>query len=238
MTGLLCTLAALPLFAAQILCLAVILIYSGAGKCFANTAAFTLFIAVSIPVNTVNLKMDVDLERAGGRLNYPLARGCGSLGFVVISTVLGLMMDAPQFGYISVPVGGLILILCEIPVHLWADRRLKALRAAGEKGGDSDAESAVESASSLPAFAKQNGRFCLMLLGTVLIDRRGVDYPLLRQRMPEGCLVRLMNAAPTNVLRQVRETGYAPLIELTDEADARGIETMHGTTGHWNRAVE
>lgn len=160
---------ALPLFAAQILCLAVILIYSGAGKCFANTAAFTLFIAVSIPVNTVNLKMDVDLERAGGRLNYPLARGCGSLGFVVISTVLGLMMDAPQFGYISVPVGGLILILCEIPVHLWADRRLKALRAAGGKGVGADVESAVESASSLPAFAKQNGRFCLMLLGTVLI---------------------------------------------------------------------
>ena len=76
------------------------------------------------------------------------------------------------------------------------------------------------------------------LKGTELIDRRGYAYPLLRQRMPEGCLVRLMNAAPTNVVRQVTEAGWSPLIELTDENTFDEISTTGTTAGHWNRAVE
>ncbi|MBO2517457.1 MAG: hypothetical protein CW338_09365, partial [Clostridiales bacterium] len=131
---------------------------------------FTLFIAVSIPVNTVNLKMDVDLERAGGGVNYPLARGCGSFGFVVISTILGFLMV--RVSKVCVPVGGLILILCEIPLHFIADRKLKRLRAARAGDAASGAvcnDASVEPASSLPVFAKQNGRFMLMLLGTILI---------------------------------------------------------------------
>ena len=76
------------------------------------------------------------------------------------------------------------------------------------------------------------------LQGTVLTDRRGYEYPLLRLRMPEGCLVRLMNAAPTDVRRQVREAGYAPLTELTDERGWDDLEERAATTGHWNRPVE
>ena len=67
---------------------------------------------------------------------------------------------------------------------------------------------------------------------TALTDRKGVSFPLLRQRLPEGCLVRLMNALPTDNLARVKAAGYAPLIELTLEG---GEET---TAGHWNRPVE
>ena len=70
------------------------------------------------------------------------------------------------------------------------------------------------------------------LRGTTLIDRKGVAFPLLRQRLPEGCLVRLMNALPTDNLARVKAAGYAPLIELTLEG---GEEA---TSGHWNRPVE
>jgi len=70
------------------------------------------------------------------------------------------------------------------------------------------------------------------LQGTVLTDRKGVSFPLLRQRLPEGCLVRLMNALPTDNLARVKAAGYAPLIELTLE----GGESS--TSGHWNRPVE
>jgi len=70
------------------------------------------------------------------------------------------------------------------------------------------------------------------LRGTTLIDRKGVAFPLLRQRLPEGCLVRLMNALPTDNLARVKAAGYAPLIELTLEGGGEA------TSGHWNRPVE
>lgn len=86
------------------------------------------------------------------------------------------------------------------------------------------------------------------LAGQTLTDRRGTVYPLLRQRLPEGCLVRLMNALPTNNIRRVRQAGYAPMMVLTMEnaqeaADVRTVmdgemRELEGTSNHWNRPVE
>ena len=66
----------------------------------------------------------------------------------------------------------------------------------------------------------------------------------MRLRLPEGCLVRLLNALPTDNLRRVRGAGFAPLAELTVEAPEevaailRGESSGQSTSGHWNRAVE
>lgn len=86
------------------------------------------------------------------------------------------------------------------------------------------------------------------LAGQTLTDRRGTVYPLLRQRLPEGCLVRLMNALPTNNIRRVRQACYAPMMVLTTEnaqeaADVRAVmdgemRELEGTSNHWNRPVE
>lgn len=88
------------------------------------------------------------------------------------------------------------------------------------------------------------------LQGTVLTDRKGVHYPLLRQRLPEGCLVRLMNALPTNNLARVMQCGYPYLVTLTQENAQEttllcdilnGTEEtrmLTGTQNHWNRPVE
>ena len=82
------------------------------------------------------------------------------------------------------------------------------------------------------------------LRGTSLRDRRGAELPLLRLRLPEGCLVRLLNALPTDNLRRVRSAGFASLVELTVEepeqvaAILRGEGSGQSTSGHWNRAVE
>ncbi len=75
------------------------------------------------------------------------------------------------------------------------------------------------------------------LQGTTFIDRRNTAFPLLRQRLPEGCLVRLMNSVPTDVLGKVRAARYAPLITLTDET-AWPSDAKETTTAHWNRPVE
>ncbi len=86
------------------------------------------------------------------------------------------------------------------------------------------------------------------LAGTAFTDRRGVRFPLMRLRLPEGCLVRLMNSVPTDVVGRVRSAGYTPLMTLTEE---RGValdeavavwqgerSTMETTSAHWNRPVE
>ena len=85
------------------------------------------------------------------------------------------------------------------------------------------------------------------LAGNVLEDRMGHRFPLLRERMPEGCLVRLMNTLPTDAAER-RDVRYR-CAELTDEnaEDAEQVlkafadyrkTGLQSTSGHWNRAVE
>ena len=86
------------------------------------------------------------------------------------------------------------------------------------------------------------------LENTCLTDRKGFAFPLLRQRMPEGCLIRLMNSLPTDNVQKVRAAGYAGLHELSVETGAALAQAVHvvkggkaemeTTSGHWQRPVE
>ncbi|MBE5796785.1 MAG: U32 family peptidase [Clostridiales bacterium] len=86
------------------------------------------------------------------------------------------------------------------------------------------------------------------LEGTAFTDRRNAVFPLLRMRLPEGCLVRLMNSVPTDVVSRVRRAGFTPLMTLSSEAGAALAEAMEvwqggssrqeTNAGHWNRPVE
>jgi putative protease len=86
------------------------------------------------------------------------------------------------------------------------------------------------------------------LQGTALIDRRSTAFPLLRQRLPEGCLVRLMNSVPTDIVGRVRGAGWSAMMTLNGES---GMDIEHAvavwtgekglgesTSAHWNRPVE
>ncbi len=85
------------------------------------------------------------------------------------------------------------------------------------------------------------------LEGNLLEDTMGHAFPLLRQRLPEGCRIRLMNMLPTDWTD--RKGIRFRLVELTTEnkeeaeqvlnAFAMGKKTgLEATGGHWNRAVE
>ena len=85
------------------------------------------------------------------------------------------------------------------------------------------------------------------LAGNVLEDTMGHAFPLLRQRLPEGCRVRLMNVLPTDWTD--RKGIRFPAVELTTErreeteqvleAAETGTRTgLEATSGHWNRPVE
>ena len=86
------------------------------------------------------------------------------------------------------------------------------------------------------------------LQGTALIDRRNTAFPLLRKRLPEGCLVRLMNSLPTDIVARVRAAGWPVLMTLTGESGGEienAIRVWNGgksrgetTSAHWNRPVE
>ena len=86
------------------------------------------------------------------------------------------------------------------------------------------------------------------LAGTALIDRRNTAFPLLRQRLPEGCLIRLMNSVPTDIVERVRRAGWPALMTLNGESDVEienAVAVWNGekgrgetTSAHWNRPVE
>ncbi len=86
------------------------------------------------------------------------------------------------------------------------------------------------------------------LKGTAFIDRRNTVFPLLRQRLPEGCLVRLMNSVPTDIVERVRRAAWPALMTLNGESAEEldsAIAVWQGekgwgdtTSAHWNRPVE
>ena len=90
------------------------------------------------------------------------------------------------------------------------------------------------------------------LRGQVLEDRKGYRFPLLRQRLPEGCLVQLMNALPTdniyNAQCTMHNAQFKAVVLTTEDAEEtrmvleafmEGRKTDGETTsGHWKRAVE
>jgi len=86
------------------------------------------------------------------------------------------------------------------------------------------------------------------LTGQVLEDRRGYRFPLLRQRLPEGCLVQLMNVVPTDNMNSAFNIQHSGLVFTTEDSEEteevlkafkEGRKSKGETTsGHWKRAVE
>ena len=86
------------------------------------------------------------------------------------------------------------------------------------------------------------------LKGQVLEDRKGYRFPLLRQRLPEGCLVELMNAFPTDLIVNSELKMPKALVFTTEDPEEteevleafREERKVKGetTTGHWKRPVE
>ena len=96
------------------------------------------------------------------------------------------------------------------------------------------------------------------LAGQVLEDRKGYRFSLLRQRLPEGCLVQLMNALPTDNIAnsefriknsELKAYGSMKALVLTTENREETEEVLRAfmegrktnaetTSGHWKRAVE
>lgn len=131
-----------------------------------TTVGFALYVAFSMSVNSLNLKMYVDAGHNGIHVNYGVSRGMGSLAYVLISSVLGYMIVNTSIR--AVPVAGLIVGAFQFAAFIAFKRGEKSFLAiCGSE--DMKVLTRSETGVSMDEFARQNKRFCLLLAGTVLL---------------------------------------------------------------------
>ena len=194
----------------------------------------------------------------------------GKLGGVVLGTVGQLGMDWP----VPYGAGSGIPVMNRQAAALLLEEGCEFVTASPELTGK---ELAVLCAGNAPIAVNVYGRTQLMLLhhcpartylgldrghrdcrmcdtrsadalaGTSLEDRLGHSFPLLRLRLPEGCLVRLLNMLPAeNTDRREVRFRCAELTDETPEEAGRVLDAfaecrktgMKSTAGHWTRPVE
>ena len=166
------------LLALQVILLAIL--WSHPVKSVACSVCYTLYMTFAIPVNAVNLDLCVRLENAKAPLNFNFARSMGSMAFVVLSTILGILTK--QIGYQILPAAGLCVILIQLAGNVLVDRDLRQHEA--QELPEGAAPEPVRS-SSMAAFIRENKAFCLMLFGTIWI--------FIAHNMDGNFLIKLVN---------------------------------------------
>ncbi len=156
------------------------LLWSHPVKSTLCSVCYTLYMMFAIPVNAVNLDLCVRLERAKAPLNFNFARSMGSMAFVILSTLLGILTK--KAGYQILPVAGLCVILIQLAGNRLVD---KDLRKAEESTEAAREENVPEKSSSMAVFIRENKAFCLMLFGTIWI--------FIAHNMDGNFLIKLVN---------------------------------------------
>ena len=127
-------------------------------RCPAVSAAFVTYTGFCTTVNCLNLKLYADADRAGARIDYGFTRGIGSVAYVSISVVLGVLTDRVSFRML--PFIG--LILCA--VQFLAFMRFSRFVVDGKKAGPFG-----ERSTSLSAFFRNDPRYAVLLTGVILL---------------------------------------------------------------------
>ena len=149
------------LCAVQLVCLAVMRLRPVSG--LFTSVLYVLYTTALMAVNAVNLDLCVRLEHARAELNFGLARSTGSIAFMVISVLLGILVE--RTSHLVLLTGSMAVVLYQFCCNFLVDRDLRAAEASfpSEKGA-AKAESA-----SLSRFIRQNPSFSVLLLGVMVI---------------------------------------------------------------------
>ena len=124
-----------------------------------TSVVFALYVAFSVSLNSINLKLFVDCVHGGQGVNYGVARSMGSAAFVLASVVLGILVK--RLGVHVLPWAGLVMVALQAAAH-WILRRGYA--PAAVRGGQS-----AHRGRTMLAFLRENPRFSVLLLGAALI---------------------------------------------------------------------
>ena len=133
-----------------------------------TTISFALFTGFSMCVNSLILKMYVDAGKNGAEIDFGIARGCGSFAYVVISFILGAVVNATTVR--AVVWAAAVICVLQLASYMIFTAKLNV---AGIRSDRRDEHEAAirneERGSGLIQFAADNRKFCLLLLGTLLI---------------------------------------------------------------------
>ncbi len=124
-----------------------------------TSAAFALYVAFSVSLNSINLKLFVDCVHGGQGVDYGVARGMGSAAFVLASVVLGVLVK--RLGVHVLPWAGLVMVALQALAHVLLRR---GYAPAAVRGGQTG-----HRGRTMLAFLGENRRFTVLLLGAALI---------------------------------------------------------------------
>ena len=147
----------LPLLILQ--CAAVLPLLLFPVKSAATVVSYTLYICFTIAVNSLNLKLYTDALHHGCRIDYGFARGLGSSAYVLLSMLLGVIIEGTSIR--SVPLFGLLLGLLQMLAFSLIRRKLPA---DASSPGKTD-----QHGVSLPVFVGKNRKFTVLLCGIALL---------------------------------------------------------------------
>lgn len=152
-----------PVLAAETAALFILLAFPE--KSIVISAVYSFYIAVSTSVNSLNLELYTDAVHRGAEIDYGMARGAGSMGYVLTSFVVGLLCE--RISERIIPAAGLVICAMQFAAFLNFRKQLKCqVPEAGHRTGPS-ADSGE--ASSIGAFLLRNKSFSLILLGSILV---------------------------------------------------------------------
>ena len=124
-----------------------------------TSAAFALYVAFSVSLNSINLKLFVDCVHGGQGVDYGVARGMGSASYVLASLVLGVLVK--RLGVHVLPWAGLTMVALQALTHVLLRR---GYAPAAVRGGQSEPRG-----RTMLSFLRENPRFTVLLVGAALI---------------------------------------------------------------------
>ena len=130
------------------------------GRCAAVTVGYAAFLAVALSANSLLLKISADLTYRGTPVNYGVARGTGSLTYMLVSILLGILLERRSARLL--PLAALLFTAGQAAANVWMLRKTGTAPVARQSAGD-------RSGASLGRFFRENPRFTMLLLGSVLV---------------------------------------------------------------------
>ncbi len=130
------------------------------GRCAAVTVGYVLLLSVALCANAINLKINADLTYRGTPANYGVARGAGSLAYMLVSILLGIALERRSVRLM--PLAALIFTAAQFAANAWMLRRTGSAPVARQSAGDASGVGVVR-------FFRDNPRFTLFLAGSVLV---------------------------------------------------------------------
>lgn len=121
---------------------------------------FAMVAGLFIATNSVVLRFCGDCAVGGYKLNYGVARGIGSLAFIIPSVLMGILFKRIPATYL--PAVGIILLVLQFAVNVYAGMFFKGQRSVSLQEDDIGS-------SPLIKFLREDPMFTRLLIGTSLL---------------------------------------------------------------------